>query len=60
MAKVNENYAKLPGSYLFAEIARRAAEYSAAHPDANPIKMGKAFCGITFLLCNCCLHLFQW
>ena len=35
MAKVNENYAKLPGSYLFAEIARRTAEYSAAHPDAN-------------------------
>ena len=40
MAKVNENYAKLPGSYLFAEIARRTAEYSAAHPDANLIKMG--------------------
>ena len=40
MAKVNENYAKLPGSYLFAEIARRTAEYSTAHPDANLIKMG--------------------
>ena len=40
MAKVNENYAKLPGSYLFAEIARRTAECSAAHPDANLIKMG--------------------
>ena len=40
MAKVNENYAKLPGSYLFAEIARRTAEYSAAHPDAKLIKMG--------------------
>ena len=40
MAKVNENYAKLPGSYLFAEIARRTAEYSAAHPDAKMIKMG--------------------
>ncbi len=40
VAKVNENYAKLPGSYLFAEIARRTAVYSAAHPDANLIKMG--------------------
>ena len=40
MAKVNENYAKLPGSYLFAEIARRTAEYTAAHPEAKMIKMG--------------------
>lgn len=40
MAKVNENYAKLPGSYLFAEIARRTAAYSEAHPDATLIKMG--------------------
>ena len=40
MAKVNENYAKLPGSYLFADIARRSAEYSAAQPDAYLIKMG--------------------
>ncbi len=39
MAKVNENYAKLPGSYLFAEIARRTA-FSAEHPDVELIKMG--------------------
>lgn len=40
MANVNENYAKLPGSYLFAEIARRSAAYSAEHPEATLIKMG--------------------
>ena len=40
MAKVNENYRKLPGSYLFAEIGRRSAAYAAAHPEAKLIKMG--------------------
>lgn len=40
MAKVNENYQKLPGSYLFSEIARRTAAYSGEHPEANLIKMG--------------------
>lgn len=40
MARVNENYAKLPGSYLFSEIARRTAAYQEAHPEADLIKMG--------------------
>lgn len=40
MVKMNENYAKLPGSYLFAEIARRTAEYTAANPDKKLIKLG--------------------
>lgn len=40
MAKVNENYQKLPGSYLFSEIARRTAAYTEAHPEADMIKMG--------------------
>ena len=40
MAKVNPNYQKLPGSYLFSEIARRTAAYSEAHPEAKLIKMG--------------------
>ncbi|MGN0302495.1 MAG: LL-diaminopimelate aminotransferase [Anaerotardibacter sp.] len=40
MVKVNENYQKLPGSYLFSEIARRTAAYSEAHPEAQLIKMG--------------------
>ncbi len=39
MVKVNENYGKLPGSYLFSEVARRIAAYTAAHPEANIIKL---------------------
>lgn len=40
MVKINENYAKLPGSYLFAEIARRTAAYSEANPQKKLIKLG--------------------
>ncbi len=40
MAKINKNYQKLPGSYLFSEIARRTAAYAEAHPEAKLIKMG--------------------
>ena len=40
MAYVNENYLKLPGSYLFAEIARREASFRKENPDANIIKLG--------------------
>ena len=40
MAKINSNYQKLPGSYLFREIARRTAVYTDAHPEAKMIKMG--------------------
>ena len=40
MAHINENYLKLPGSYLFSEIARRTAAYVNSHPDAELIKLG--------------------
>ena len=40
MAHINGNYQKLPGSYLFSEIARRVAVYSAEHPEAKLIKLG--------------------
>lgn len=40
MNKINENFQKLPGSYLFAEIGRRVAHYQGLHPDANVIRMG--------------------
>ncbi|MCI8869254.1 MAG: LL-diaminopimelate aminotransferase [Lawsonibacter sp.] len=39
MAKINQNYLKLPGSYLFSEVARRISAYSAAHPGANIIRL---------------------
>ena len=39
MVRVNQNYLKLPGSYLFSEVARRIAAYSAAHPEAKITKL---------------------
>lgn len=40
MLHINGNFQKLPGSYLFAEIARRVKAYQAAHPDADIIRLG--------------------
>ncbi len=40
MVKLNENFLKLPGSYLFAEIDRRVAAYGAEHPDRKLIRLG--------------------
>jgi len=40
MAKVNENFLKLPGSYLFSDIAKKVEAYRAAHPDKKIIKLG--------------------
>lgn len=40
MARINENYLKLPGSYLFAEIARRVAKFKNENPEADIIRLG--------------------
>lgn len=40
MFRVNDNFLKLPGSYLFSDIAHRIAAYKEAHPEADIIKMG--------------------
>ena len=40
MAYINDNYLRLPGSYLFAEIARRVAAFKEAHPKADIIRLG--------------------
>lgn len=40
MAIINENFLKLPGSYLFAEIARRLNSFKNENPDANIIRLG--------------------
>lgn len=40
MATINKNYKKLPGSYLFSTIAKKVAEYSAANPEADIIRLG--------------------
>lgn len=40
MFRVNENYLKLPGSYLFSTIAKKVAAYSEEHPDSGIIRLG--------------------
>ncbi|MCQ2493144.1 MAG: LL-diaminopimelate aminotransferase [Lachnospiraceae bacterium] len=40
MVKANDNYLKLPGSYLFSTIGKKVREYSAANPDAKIIRLG--------------------
>ena len=39
MVKINENYLKLPGSYLFSTVARKLGEFQTANPDKTVIKM---------------------
>ena len=40
MARVNENYLKLPGSYLFSTIGKKVAAFQAANPDKTIIRLG--------------------
>lgn len=40
MFRINENFQKLPGSYLFAEVARRVKAYQEKHSDCEIIRLG--------------------
>ncbi len=40
MFQLNENYQKLPGSYLFSTIAKKVAAFTEAHPDKQVIRLG--------------------
>lgn len=40
MFKVNDNYLKLPGSYLFSTIAKKVNAYKGEHPDKQVISLG--------------------
>lgn len=40
MYKINDNYQKLPGSYLFSNIAKKVNTFTEANPDANIIRLG--------------------
>lgn len=40
MARINENYLKLPGNYLFSEIAKKVARFKANNLAANVISLG--------------------
>ena len=40
MFKVNQDYLKLPGSYLFSTVARKQREYQEANPDVQIVRLG--------------------
>ena len=40
MYQINDNYQKLPGSYLFSDIAKKVKAFSDANPDAKIIRLG--------------------
>ena len=40
MFKLNDNYLKLPGSYLFSTVGKKVNAYSQAHPDKKIIRLG--------------------
>ena len=43
MFKINDNYLKLPGSYLFSTIAKKVNAYSEANPDKNIIRLPRQY-----------------
>ncbi len=40
MFHINDNFTKLPASYLFSEVARRVKAYEETHPGVEVIRMG--------------------
>lgn len=40
MAHINSNYLNIKESYLFSEVAKRAAKFKEDHPDADVIRLG--------------------
>ena len=40
MAVINDNFIKIPATYLFSEIARRVTAHKQAQPEADIIRMG--------------------
>jgi len=40
MASVNEHYLKLPGNYLFADVAKRVNAFKVSHPKTRVVSLG--------------------
>ncbi len=40
MFKINDNYLKLPGSYLFSTVGKKSREFKETHPDKKVISLG--------------------
>ncbi len=50
MAQINKHYTEIKENYLFSDIAKRTAAYTAAHPEADIIRMGIG--DVTLPLCD--------
>ncbi len=57
MIRVNEHYLKLKSSYLFSEVAKRVAQFSASRPGAELIPLGIG--DVTRALPPACIEAFQ-
>lgn len=65
MFKINDNYLKLPGSYLFSTIAKKVAAYKEANPEKKDqiISLGIGRCDTAWhrlLLQDCTVQLMKW
>ena len=40
MVKINDNYNRLEGSYLFSTIAKKVSAFTEKHPDKKVIRLG--------------------
>lgn len=40
MSHINEDFLKLPGAYLFSDIAKKVSAFKAEHPEADVISLG--------------------
>lgn len=54
MFTINDNFLRLPESYLFSEVARRINAFKEAHPQADVIRMGIG--DVTLPLCRAAIE----
>ena len=54
MFKINDNYLKLPGSYLFSDIAKKVNTFKITHPKQDIIRLGIG--DVTRPLPNACIE----
>ena len=48
MFTINENYLKLPGSYLFSNIAKKVNAYQSENPEAQILRLGIGLLRVSF------------
>ena len=57
MIRINENYLKLQTNYLFANIAKKVADFQSKHPDRDIIRLGIG--DVTRALPQACIQAFH-